>query len=408
MVGDDRQRAARGGLGGDHPERLRERARDRHRLGGGQQVGELVVVEPAGERDAVAQPGRRRAVAVGPARSRNAASCGSSRPSSPRVARRGVEVAGGERRREPLEPVAERPEPDDDEPRPRLAREHERPRGEQQLDALGRDQLADEDDQPVAGLDGVERRDRLARVAVERGAGSRGLGGGSAARARRAARRSRSAARPARAAAGSRGAKRSTSTPGGPSRVRPGSDGSSISAHRLSAVWREPTSTPRAPARPSTAYGRKRGYGLTVYSSALPWILTAYGTSAERPGEDRRAHHEVVGQRDVRPRPRDDLAHGGDVGVQVALDLVVAELVERARLDALVAVGHVERQQAADVGPVDGRARAASARSLDRPATRRPSRPPRRPSRARTGRASWQSRCSSCPARTSAAPSSAL
>ena len=95
-----------------------------------------------------------------------------------------------------------------------------------------------------------------------------------------AARRSRRAASPGAAASGSRGAKRATSTPGGPSRVRPGSDGSSISVHRLSAVWREPTSTPRAPARPSTAYGRKRGYGLTTYSSALPWIFTAYGTSS--------------------------------------------------------------------------------------------------------------------------------
>ena len=43
-------------------------------------------------------------------------------------------------------------------------------------------------------------------------------------------------------------------------------------------MWREPTRIPRAPARPSTAKGLKRGYGLTVYSSALPWILTAYGT----------------------------------------------------------------------------------------------------------------------------------
>ena len=25
--------------------------------------------------------------------------------------------------------------------------------------------------------------------------------------------------------------------------------------------------------------GLKRGYGFTVYSSALPWIFTAYGTS---------------------------------------------------------------------------------------------------------------------------------
>ena len=29
----------------------------------------------------------------------------------------------------------------------------------------------------------------------------------------------------------------------------------------------------------------------------------------ERAGEDRRAHHEVVGERDVHARPRDDLAH---------------------------------------------------------------------------------------------------
>ena len=55
--------------------------------------------------------------------------------------------------------------------------------------------------------------------------------------------------------------------------------GSSIAAHRLSAVWREPTSTARAGASPSRAYGRKRsGCGLTVYSSAEPWTLTAYGT----------------------------------------------------------------------------------------------------------------------------------
>ena len=86
VVGDDRQRAAGGGLGGDHPERLGERARDRHRLGRGQQVGELGVVEPPGPRDAVAQAlggvavaSRRRA------RRGTRASCGSSRPSSARV-----------------------------------------------------------------------------------------------------------------------------------------------------------------------------------------------------------------------------------------------------------------------------------------------------------------------------------
>ena len=80
---------------------------------------------------------------------------------------------------------------------------------------------------------------------------------------------------PAAAAAGSRGANVATSTPGGPSRVRSSRPGSASAAHRLSAVWWEPTSTPRAPRIPSIANGMKRGYGLTVYSSALPWILTA-------------------------------------------------------------------------------------------------------------------------------------
>ena len=74
----------------------------------------------------------------------------------------------------------------------------------------------------------------------------------------------------------SRGRKRDTSTPGGPSLVRASSPGSAIVSHRLSAVWREPTSTALAGARPSRARPTKRsGSGLTVYSSALPWTFTA-------------------------------------------------------------------------------------------------------------------------------------
>ena len=87
--------------------------------------------------------------------------------------------------------------------------------------------------------------------------------------------RSVSARSPARAASGSRGANAPTSTPGGPRRVRASSVGSSTAAHRLSAVCREPTSTPRAAAMPSRAWGRNRGCGFTVYSSALPWTFTA-------------------------------------------------------------------------------------------------------------------------------------
>ena len=60
VVRDDRQRTAGRRLRGDHPERLRERARDHHRLAGGQQLGELVVLEPPGEDDALGRAAPRR------------------------------------------------------------------------------------------------------------------------------------------------------------------------------------------------------------------------------------------------------------------------------------------------------------------------------------------------------------
>ena len=49
----DRQRPGRRALGGDHPERLRERARRHQRLGRRQQVGQLVVLQAAREGDAL-------------------------------------------------------------------------------------------------------------------------------------------------------------------------------------------------------------------------------------------------------------------------------------------------------------------------------------------------------------------
>ena len=74
---------------------------------------------------------------------------------------------------------------------------------------------------------------------------------------------------------------------------------------------------------------------------------------AQGAGEDRRAHHEVVHQRDVRTCALDDLAHGGDVRLQIAVQLVLGELLERAGLDAVVAIGDVDGQQAAEVRAVD-------------------------------------------------------
>ena len=71
-------------------------------------------------------------------------------------------------------------------------------------------------------------------------------------------------------------------------------------------------------------------------------------------GEDRRAHHQVVGEGGVDAAGRGgDLAHGGDVGVEVAVELGLAQLGERLDLEALVGVLDVDRQQAADLGVVD-------------------------------------------------------
>ena len=73
--------------------------------------------------------------------------------------------------------------------------------------------------------------------------------------------------------------------------------------------------------------------------------------AAERAGEDQRPHDEVVGQRHVGPRAGDDVADGGHVGLDVGGDLGVAALGERAGRHALVAVGDVDGQEVADVGP---------------------------------------------------------
>ena len=105
MAGGDRQHPAGRGLGGDHPERLREGARHDQRLGAGQQLGDLVVLEPADELDRAGGAPRR------PPRSRPAdrrgtrrgsAAAPPPRPRGPRPSRgdlaRVVEIAAVERR----------------------------------------------------------------------------------------------------------------------------------------------------------------------------------------------------------------------------------------------------------------------------------------------------------------------
>ena len=97
---------------------------------------------------------------------------------------------------------------------------------------------------------------------------------------------------------------------------------------------------PRAAASmPSRAYGRKRvGLGL---HRVLERRAVDLGREAEaRAGEDRRAHDQVVGERGVDAARRlDDVADGGHVGLEVAVELGFGQLRERLDLEALVAVG---------------------------------------------------------------------
>src|SRR5262245_10636561 len=71
-------------------------------------------------------------------------------------------------------------------------------------------------------------------------------------------------------------------------------------------------------------------------------------------GEDRGAHDEVVGEGEVDPtRSPGDLADGADVGVDVALELRLAQLRKGLDLEPLVGVLDIDREKAADVGDVD-------------------------------------------------------
>jgi hypothetical protein len=119
------QRPAGGRLGGDHPERLRERAGHDHRVCRGEQIGEFAVIEPAGPDDPVAQAGgrgvpRRERVDVGGQPGQLGPGLG------PQGANR-VQIPGLEIDRQPLQPFPKRPEPDHDQPRRRHAGQDERP-----------------------------------------------------------------------------------------------------------------------------------------------------------------------------------------------------------------------------------------------------------------------------------------
>ncbi len=71
-------------------------------------------------------------------------------------------------------------------------------------------------------------------------------------------------------------------------------------------------------------------------------------------GEDRRAHHQVVGQGQIdAARPLGHRACRGHVGLDVAGQLLTAQLGEGLDLEALIRVLDVDGQEAADLGIVD-------------------------------------------------------
>ncbi len=238
---DDRNRPARRGLRRDHPERLGERARGDQRAACRQQLRQLLVLQAARQHDALAERlgGGQIALAALALESveerQQVAKRRRGRPSRPAAFHGDLagaaEVPGGER-------AAPAP------PAPRGRRRTRRPRGAPPARAPARAASSRPAGRRPCSRSACRRRPRAARAAGSRrasaAAASRRIAvEGAAGRARPAAQppaRPASSLTPAAAAAGSRGAKRATSTPGGPSRVRSGSCGSSIAAHRLAAV----------------------------------------------------------------------------------------------------------------------------------------------------------------------------
>ena len=93
--------------------------------------------------------------------------------------------------------------------------------------------------------------------------------------------------------------------------------------------------------------------GLTVYSSAEPWILAAKGPTPARARIAGPITRWLARASVEAARPLGDRAHRGDVGLDVAVELGLGQLREGLDLEALVGVFDVDRQQAADVGVVD-------------------------------------------------------
>ena len=358
--GRHRQRPRGGRLGGHHPEGLRVGARHDLRLGGGQQGRELVVLEPPGQDHAVREDARGLHVAVArvagePVEERGqvaqrAGRAALARPPVLGDGPRGAQVAPGQGRHELLERRPPRPEPDDDQARVGHRGEHERPGRRQEVRALGDDELAHERDEAVAiEVQAAERRAGRRGVAREARAGRGVLGRrGAQPRGQRGQVRSGLGARP--------GAELLDVDPG---RSQAGARRQRRVVHRRpEALGRVPRPDEHGPgASEPLARGREEALGLgldRVLERAAVDLDRVGDIGRERPGQDERRHHEVPGERGVGPRPGHDVAHGGDVRVDVGRDLRVGAVGEPPRLDALVAVQDIGGQQPAELGPPRG------------------------------------------------------
>ena len=210
------------------------------------------------------------------------------------------------------------------------------------------DQLADEHHQPVLRPDGAQRLRRLAGAAGEGGAV---VGGGRG--------RGEALAQALQAGAGRGALARREAVDIHAGRAEPRAAGQLRVAHRLPQALRRVAGADQHAAGAGEALARERHEALRVAldgeleRAAVDLHRVGHAEPLQRAGEDHRAHHQVVGERDVGPHALGHLAHRGHVALQVAVDLGLVEVLERARLHALVAIGHVERQQARDVGPVD-------------------------------------------------------
>jgi hypothetical protein len=346
VAGGQRQRAARGGLGGDHPERLGKGARHHLGLTGRQKAREVVVRERAGEVDP--RRGRRRRpqpVVVGLVEERPQVLQLAGRTALElAAARRDLpqrpEVAPVERLHEAPERLAVGAEAHHYEARLGHPPYDERPGGEEQVDTLRDDQL------PHVAHDAVATRMELAQGGGRPGlaAPSRGLAG------------CELVAEP-REAGGrllrGEGAER-VDVHAGRAEACPLGERRLVGEHLPQALGGVPRADEHA-GRPPNALQRIGQEATGVWANRVLERAAMDLHRIGRPpvqaaGQDHGPHHEVVGERHVGRR---DVADGRHVRLEVVVERILAELRVRDGIEALVAVGHVDGQYPADVRYVD-------------------------------------------------------